>query len=1205
ITAGDPNGWYAINASTGEITLTAAGAASAANDYENGLPAHSITVTATDAQNNATAIPVTLNEQNVNEAPVAVADTNTTTEDTTLTVNATNGVLANDSDIDGNPLTVTQFTVAGVAGTFTAGQTANIVGVGQLTINSNGSYSFVPATNYNGAVPDATYTISDGTTTATSTLTLTVTPVNDAPVANDDTATVDEGDTVVIAVKGNDTDAEDGTPAGVVTIVGAPANGTVTVNANGTVSYVHNGSETSSDSFTYTVTDSNGVVSNTATVNITVNPVNDAPVPNVTSATGNEDTVIAVNLSGSDVDGTVASFKLTSLPANGTFYSDLAATNPLTSASVISATSNAATIYFKPNANWNGTTTFHYSATDNQNLVSATPAIGTITVNPVNDVPTTTPFTINLVEAGVVAPNNTVVAGIATVSGNAITQGNMTDVDGDTLTISSFKVGTTTATAGNTIITTYGTLTVNANGTYTYNLDNSRPATQNLHQGQTINETVTLTVSDGHGGFVPSVMNVVITGTDDAPVISQEVVASTPDIQVTAQSGGTGTYTEFRNSFTGGRGGSVNSGDNNHTLQFAIANGQDASSAVVVVNLDQIDNSFMVNINGQPIMNPSIALTMQLQAADNTTTPQVGLRYANGSWVAAGNPWSVNTHGLPRLQMIISEDGVRFYVSANTNSTVMTEVFLGNTGSPFVPSNAGLQLPNFVNGTNTIVFTNTDGDGQELVNGSASVSVGGSIGVVDIDNNAQIKGATIVLTGSVGDILAIGGLPAGITSSISNTVSGATSTTTVTLSGNATLADYEKALSYVVFTPGTATTTRSVNVNLIDERDVTSNILTGTYTAGIKEVVAGGTATLAEWSSFGYYGYTANTQIFAGASDYSSINLANLNSAATSQVAVLNQTTGGNNLNLGNGIGVTGGTSNRIQGTETLVFDVGYLATHARVTLESFTSGESATIRFYNELGILVGTQTVSGLGNNGDTAQIRDLVPNQAFKYVTFSAVGSATYVIDGLKAINEDSVKLSKFTFTPLAGTAGDDVLHGSAGDDIINANDGNDIVYGRAGDDSINGGNGHDILYAEDGNDTINGDAGNDTLYGGIGNDTLNGGADNDILIGGTGNDILTGGAGADTFVWGIGDADGSTDVITDYSQADNDVIDVSALLDQLGWDNTMPTLSNFVTTHGTNTFDVHTADLSQTVHITVTGQTFTDLADLMAKTNLKID
>lgn len=191
-----------------------------------------------------------------------------------------------------------------------------------------------------------------------------------------------------------------------------------------------------------------------------------------------------------------------------------------------------------------------------------------------------------------------------------------------TLTISSFKVGTTTATAGNTIITTYGAApTVNANGTYTYNLDNSLPATQNLHQGQTINETVTLTVSDGHGEFVPSVMNVVITGTDDAPVISQEVVASTCLIfKWQLNQGERGLIPSFRNSFTGGRGGSVNSGNNNHTLQFAIANGQDASSTVVVVNLDQIDNSFMVNINGQPIMNPSIALTMQLQDADNTTT---------------------------------------------------------------------------------------------------------------------------------------------------------------------------------------------------------------------------------------------------------------------------------------------------------------------------------------------------------------------------------------------------------------------------------------------------------------------------------------------------------------------------------------------------------------------------------------------------------
>lgn len=191
----------------------------------------------------------------VNDAPIAVPDTNTTAEDTLLTVTAASGLLSNDSDVDGNPLTVTQFTVATVVGTFTAGQTANIAGVGQLTINSNGSYSFVPATNYNGTVPVATYTISDGTTTATSTLTLTVTPVNDAPTPQPDNYTRVEGTTGShISVLTNDSDV-DGDPltvaqfatnasgTGAQTANGSNTittvlGGTVTMNSNGTFSYV-------------------------------------------------------------------------------------------------------------------------------------------------------------------------------------------------------------------------------------------------------------------------------------------------------------------------------------------------------------------------------------------------------------------------------------------------------------------------------------------------------------------------------------------------------------------------------------------------------------------------------------------------------------------------------------------------------------------------------------------------------------------------------------------------------------------------------------------------------------------------------------------------------------------------------------------------------------------------------------------------------
>ena len=79
-------------------------------------------------------------------------------------------------------LTVSTFTVAGVAGTFNAGQIAILSGVGLLSIAANGDYTFTPLANWNGVVPQVTYTVSTG---SSSTLDITVTPVNDAPtVAN-------------------------------------------------------------------------------------------------------------------------------------------------------------------------------------------------------------------------------------------------------------------------------------------------------------------------------------------------------------------------------------------------------------------------------------------------------------------------------------------------------------------------------------------------------------------------------------------------------------------------------------------------------------------------------------------------------------------------------------------------------------------------------------------------------------------------------------------------------------------------------------------------------------------------------------------------------------------------------------------------------------------------------------------------------------
>ena len=69
--------------------------------------------------------------------------------------------------------------MAGDATVYTAGQTATIAGMGTLTIDADGSYTFTPAANYNGPVPVATYTVTDGSAGDTSTLTISVTPVDD------------------------------------------------------------------------------------------------------------------------------------------------------------------------------------------------------------------------------------------------------------------------------------------------------------------------------------------------------------------------------------------------------------------------------------------------------------------------------------------------------------------------------------------------------------------------------------------------------------------------------------------------------------------------------------------------------------------------------------------------------------------------------------------------------------------------------------------------------------------------------------------------------------------------------------------------------------------------------------------------------------------------------------------------------------------
>ncbi len=189
-------------------------------------------------------------------------------------------------------------------------------------------------------------------------------------------------------------------------------------------------------------------------------------------------------------------------------------------------------------------------------------------------------------------------------------------------------------------------------------------------------------------------------------------------------------------------------------------------------------------------------------------------------------------------------------------------------------------------------------------------------------------------------------------------------------------------------------------------------------------------------------------------------------------------------------------------------------------------------------------------------------------------------------------------------LVGGAGNDTLNGGAGDDQLNGGAGKNTLVGGEGFDTASyasfsaavrmslaitgaqatGGGGYDTLSGIEaliggsGADTLTGSDGANTLNGGAGNDTLNGGGGNDLLIGGLGRDTMTGGAGSDTFFFAaMTETGGSTaaagDLITDFSRAQGDRIDLSAI-DAI---KATSTINEAFTWIGTAAFTKHAGEL----------------------------
>lgn len=358
ITTAPLHGTASINASTGSYTYTPAA------NY-NG--SDSFVVQVSDGNGGTAQKTVAVTVTPVNDAPTAQDDTAETDEDAAVVIN----VLANDSDIDGNTLSLVAGGITGATG-------------GSAVIQS-GQIKFTPAANFNGTA-GFSYKVTDGTAQTQAHVTVTVHPVNDAPTLTAAAPTVTEDVTATGSLVGSDVDGD----TLHYTVTTQPVHGVLSLNdTTGGYTYTPAANYNGPDSFAAQVSDGNGGVA-TKTVLFTVLAANDAPVAQGVTTTTAEDTHILVDVLAlaSDIDADAALNKDPAMPVASKTLSIAPAGFSGVEHGTVALVSDSGTtkIKFTPTANWNGVESFSYIITDG--LGAQATATITLAVTPANDAPT-------------------------------------------------------------------------------------------------------------------------------------------------------------------------------------------------------------------------------------------------------------------------------------------------------------------------------------------------------------------------------------------------------------------------------------------------------------------------------------------------------------------------------------------------------------------------------------------------------------------------------------------------------------------------------------------------------------------------------------------------------------------------------------------------------------------------------------------------
>ncbi|MBV7409941.1 Ig-like domain-containing protein [Maritimibacter sp. DP1N21-5] len=1025
-----------------------------------------------------------------NSNPDAVDDTASTIAGTPVTFN----VLANDTDPENDPLQITQLIGAPANGTLTAGA-------------NPGEFIYTPNAGFIGT-ESFSYTISDGNGgTDTASVTIDVTPNgNNAVVAKDDALDIDEDTSIIVDLTDNDFDPQGDSFS--VTALGTPANGTATLLADGTVQYTPDPDFFGTDSFTYTITDIYGAT-DTATVTVNVDPVNDDPNADDDVVVIEQDSPVVIDViaNDSDPDGDPLEVLDYTQPSNGTVTA-----NP------------DGTLTYTPEAGYIGTDTFEYTVTDgNGGTDTATVSIGVQpddenTTDAVDDTATTSPGT--AVEIDVLA-NDTDPEGdaISVISSTQPANGTVTNVDG---------VFTYTPNAGFTGV-----------DTFTYTIDDA--------QGATDTATVTVRVMEGGQNTVSAVDDAATVDEDTSVIVDVLANDSDPEgdsfdlIAVGTPSNGTaellpnGTvkYTPNADYF------------GTDTFTYTIEDQFGATdTATVTVTVDPVNEVDAVDDTASTAANTPVAIDVLA----NDTDPE-------------GDAISVIGSTPPANGTISLAGGVFTYTpnagfTGTDTFTYTIDDALGATDIATVTVSVGMTGPNTVDAVDDAY--DTDEDTALIVDVTSN----------DLDPQGDPITVTALGTPTNGtaELLSDGTVKYTPnadffgTDSFTYTVTdgnGATDVATVTVTVDPVNDNPDSEDDLVVTEGGDPVVIPVLDNDSDPDGDPLDIIDIGTPTNGTVTQNDDGTVTYDPNDGFtGTDTFTYTISDGNGGTDTSTVTVVvnpepgqNANPDAVDDTARTP-------INTPIVLAVLANDSDP-DGDPLSVID-------AQSSFGTPTINADGTITFTpatDVTGPATVTYTVSD-GNGGtDTATVSLMINDGIVEGTTGNDVIDTSYTGDP----EGDLVDAGDNIF-PDKGP-NDDIIEAYEGDDIIRAGDGDDEIYGGDGNDVAYGGDGDDyidtrapteasdhgfvpgetvdnwpfgpltpndlvpkdtdpyndmdVVYGGAGNDTILTGDDADVVYGGDGDDTIDGGLDDDTLKGDAGDDYIIGGHGADVIDGGDGD------------------------------------------------------------------------------------